>query len=326
MNKKLSNSNIVDIAIATFNGEKYIRLQLDSILSSENFSSLVNKIVVSDDGSSDSTFSILQEYAQKYSFIELHKNTQNHGIVGNFENAISHCHQKYIMLSDQDDYWYPSKLSILTNGIVELENKSVKNVPCLFFTDLKVVDNELNILNESFFGIIKYDLNLFFQRNTILLTNIVPGCAMVFNKELKNIALPIRKGIYLHDWWLLLLARYGGCVGFSSESTFMYRQHQNNAVGVVRKSRINKIQDLFREIEKPDEIYGVSQDVRNRLSEHNLVTNNSVLYQIEEIKNKSRLKKILFAVENLIFFRTTSLINTIARNFRLVFLYLFRKS
>jgi len=316
----------IDIAIATYNGEKYISEQLNSILNSNKFDILVNRIIISDDGSSDTTFEILQNFANEYECIEIFRNKNQSGIVGNFEYAISLCNEKYIILSDQDDYWYPEKLTILRNGIKELESRSKAKEPCLFFTDLEVVDKDLNVIHKSFFGIIKYDLNFFFKRNTILLTNIVPGCAMIFNNELKQLALPITKGIYLHDWWLLLLACYGGRVSFSMKPTFMYRQHQNNAIGVVKKTRFAKIKDLFLETAKQDQTYSVARDVSIRLNEYDILDKESVLVRILDIQNKSRFHKMRFALRNGIFFKTTSVINSFARNFRLAFLYLFRKS
>ena len=147
--------NNLDIVIATFNGEKYITEQLDSILSSEDFDSIVNKIIISDDNSSDRTRDIISDYAKNYPCINLYLNDDKNGVVGNFSNALNISTADYIVLCDQDDFWKSEKLSILTNGIKKLEAGSNENTPCLFFTDLEVVDETLRIIDNSFFHLTK---------------------------------------------------------------------------------------------------------------------------------------------------------------------------
>lgn len=168
--------------MATYNGQKYIREQVDSILA-QSFTDW--ELVVCDDCSTDKTVEILNEYAQKDSRIKVYKNEQNLGFKKNFEKAMNLCSCEYIALSDQDDVWTENHLQIL------LDNMGTKD---LISGNAKLVDSELNDLGTDLFSTQKYEIipdnkeDWFFF---LMHGNIFQGAAMLFKKNLLNKALPI---------------------------------------------------------------------------------------------------------------------------------------
>lgn len=312
--------NTLDIVIATYNGESYILEQLDSILASDDFQSIVDKIIISDDNSTDRTREILTDYTNRYSFIDLHINKGKKGVIGNFSNALNLSTADYVVLCDQDDYWKKDKLTILINGLKDIERNVNGKTPCLFFTDLEVVDVSLQIIDKSFFHMIKNNPDTFFKTHSVLLMNIVPGCSMIINKKLKEIALPIKDGIYLHDWWFLLIAHFVGEVGFSRNSTFKYRQHDRNTLGANKRSFFVKFRDSVKDIFKRDETFNLCEDLYERLSSHDLLDESSVLFKFLQQRERSKLSRLRFMFKNRIYFKSP------LRNFRLVINVLFKKS
>lgn len=202
----------ISVAMATYNGEKYLKEQIDSILKNLTDS---DELIISDDGSTDQTSSIVKEYQKKYSQIKLIEGPKN-GIKQNFVNAISHCKGKYIFLSDQDDIWLENKV----NSILPLflENDLVVH-------DCIIVDSSLNEIEPSFFeyrgsgkGIFK---NIY--KNTYI------GCCMAFKRELVEFILPIPNNIEMHDQWIgIITEKTKKKVNFLQEKLIKYRRHEEN--------------------------------------------------------------------------------------------------
>ena len=307
----------LDIVMATYNGATYLSEQLDSIFSSHNFDDIVYQIIISDDNSTDGTLDLVSRYLSKYPCIKIVQNETKSGVVGNFENALKYSKADYVVLSDQDDVWLPEKLSTLYEGITKLEKNTGINKPCLYFTDLEVVDDELNLISSSFFKWLKIDPKTFFSYNSVLLMNMVPGCAMVINKQLKEVALPVKKNKnYIHDWWFLLIAFYGGAVDFSTEATFKYRQHANNAIGVKKRTFYMNFVDLFVDLRKKEEVFDLSKEVFDRLCETKLIDQDSLLFRFQSIKSKSRFTRLLFMFKHKICFTSNVFHSNIIRNIR----------
>ncbi|RZL67923.1 MAG: glycosyltransferase, partial [Pedobacter sp.] len=126
------NKPLISIALCTYNGEKYIEKQLDSLVS-QSYTPI--EIVISDDSSTDGTWNILEKYAAVYPFIKLFKSRINLGFTKNFEQAISFCNGDFIALSDQDDIWDTDKLSILYNELGDSD---------LFYHDSNFIDENDN--------------------------------------------------------------------------------------------------------------------------------------------------------------------------------------
>ena len=213
--------------MATYNGERYLREQIDSILA-QTIS--FDELIICDDASTDRTCAIVSEYAAKDSRIKLYRNDCNLGFLKNFEKALSLCSADFIALSDQDDIWLPRHLEILLEGI---GNKM------LAVSDAEVVDSQgytsgkllsyyanLNWMPENDLQKAYY---LFFYRCAYL------GAAMLMKKDLIQKALPIPSTIKSHDLWLISLSCFYGGFNRIKESTMLYRRHSRNVTHVEKK-------------------------------------------------------------------------------------------
>jgi len=231
----------VQVLLSTYNGEKYLKEQLDSIINQVG----VNvRVLVRDDGSIDSTVNILEDYKKagqleyysdnnigyKRSFLELASNS-----VGKAE---------YYAFCDQDDYWEPEKL---VSAIMMLEESPTKLFR-LYFSNLRVVDENLNDIGFKDYSNMKLTLGSAMVRSSIA------GCTMVFNNELLSAAVKtnfIEAGIISHDGWLhRLCLSIGGTVVYDTKSYIKYRQHGSNVTGVrqgIVKRVKKELDELFLE-------------------------------------------------------------------------------
>lgn len=202
---------MISVCLATFNGEKYIREQLDSILLQLDQN---DEVLISDDGSTDQTINILESYND--SRITIYKNNFKN-VVKNFEFVINKSNGDYIFLSDQDDIWEQSKvkeyLHVFSN---ELEIT-------LVISNLQLIDKDGNAINREFYKI-NFTDKLF---NNIIQNNFI-GCSMAFRKEVKNFILPFPQGLAMHDWWIGICCIFFGKVHFISKKLINYRRHDNN--------------------------------------------------------------------------------------------------
>lgn len=217
LNKKIS------VVMATYNGSRYLREQLDSIL---NQSVGVDEIVVVDDCSSDDTIKVINEYRRKYSFIYLIQNVTNIGVVKTFEVAINNCKGQYVLFADQDDVWFKDKIEILINNIGD---------NLLIYSDAVVVDKNLNKVLESnlFFYEAVRDFSCF---RDYLFGNNVTGCTMMVNREIFARTIPIPEfGIMFHDQYLALYASYKRKIKRVGIPLMLYRQHDKNVAASFQR-------------------------------------------------------------------------------------------
>ena len=218
----------VDVVLATFNGGRFLREQLDSLLV-QSFSDF--RVLVGDDGSSDETLAIVAEYSRKnpdrFFFLEA---ALGLGACGNFARLLSESTGDYVFLSDQDDVWDREKMSLSLEAIKSLEAKVGENTPLLVHTDLLVVDDELRLISQSFFDFQHLDSRRTDFRD-LLFQNTVTGCSVVMNRALVRKALPVPSAVVMHDWWLALVASSFGYIGFVNRPLISYRQHSSNQVG-----------------------------------------------------------------------------------------------
>lgn len=231
--------NIV-ILLAAYNGEKYLHTMIDSIIAQDcsNW-----QLILSDDGSKDSTPAILQEYADRMpEKITFYRS----GIrFGRPEKHFLHLLQKfhdvpYMMFCDQDDYWHPDKVRKTYEKMKQIETDPT--VPAMVHTDLQVVDGELKPIHPSFLQMSGITGDRM-QVRQLLTQNVVTGCTMMVNKALAELGtkhIP-ETGIPMHDWWLALLAAACGNTGFLNEATIDYRQHGNNSVGAKNVRSVKHI-------------------------------------------------------------------------------------
>ena len=229
----------VEILLSTYNGAQYLPEQLDSILE-QDYKHW--KLLIRDDGSNDDTVKMIEEYCQKYpEQITLLKDGEgNIGISASFRKLLNQSAANYVMFADQDDYWYPDKISTLLSVMLEKEVE-LPSTAHVVFSDLELADAGLNILSSSFLQKTGYSSS---RGNQIFfLKNYVPGCNMMFNRNLIQQALKTENIIGLHDYWLMLIACCVGCITFVPKSLAKYRLHNNNAIGFM-KSNITTMQKL----------------------------------------------------------------------------------
>lgn len=220
----------VDILLATYNGERYLAEQIDSLLA-QTFDDW--RVIARDDGSSDGTVRILESYAACHpgKFMLIEDAAVGLGACGNFGRLMEHSTADYVMFCDQDDVWLPRKIETLMVAMRELEAECGPNTPLLVHSDLQVVDSELRVLHPSFGAIQDIDLVQGRKLNQLLIQNTVTGCAALCNRPLVELSLPIERGALMHDWWVALVASGFGRIEFIPEPTVFYRQHVRNTLG-----------------------------------------------------------------------------------------------
>ena len=202
---------MISVCIATFNGEKYIVEQLNSILPQLRAD---DEVIISDDSSTDNTVALITAFKDKR--IRLFTDQKFRNPIFNFEHCLVHAKNPIVFLSDQDDIWMPDKVQTF----LKFFNEGFEVIVC----DAYIVDENLSIKGGSFFenrksgpGIIK---NL--MKNSYL------GCCMAFKKSLLDLALPFPKDIPMHDIWLGFVAGLGFKVKFIDERLVKYRRHEEN--------------------------------------------------------------------------------------------------
>ena len=233
---------IVTIVLPTYNGEKYLKEQIDSILN-QTYQEI--KIIISDDCSKDNTISILEEYKENEK-IEIFIQEKNIGVVKNLEFLLKKVETPYYMLADQDDYWLPEKVE------KSLEKLKQNNVD-LVFGDLEVVDEKLNTIYPSFgdFMLLNRKIEKYINKYTLnYLYNCVTGCTVLAKKETINYILPFpNKSKYLiHDHWIGIMVSLNGKLAYMPEKYIKYRQHGNNQVGTNKISHGFKTLDQVRKL------------------------------------------------------------------------------
>lgn len=230
----------VSVAMASYNGEKYISQQIDSILRNltEN-----DELVISDDHSTDRTVDIVKSYMKKDSRVKLFFGPSK-GIKANFTNAMFKCKGQYIFLSDQDDIWFDNKVD---NVIPYLRRHDLVVHDCIVTSSVisDIIVSSFFKYRKSGCGVLK---NIY--KNTYI------GCCMAFSRDLMKKALPIPNDIKMHDQWIGILNDiiYQNTY-FLNEPLIFYRRHGNNASSFhhdsiyrMIKNRISLIKELFRRI------------------------------------------------------------------------------
>ncbi len=209
----------VSVCIATYNGEKYIKEQLESILVQL---SEKDEVIISDDHSNDETLKVLNSF--KDSRIKIYFNDGIKGYVPNFENALKKSSGDIIFFSDQDDIWLPNKVKKCLKVLKEKD---------LVVTNAKVINEKMEIIEESLFEVVNTKTGLF--NNWV--KNRYYGCCIAFRREIlkKVLPFPKRYEICSHDRWIPLICEMYYKVGLIEEPLLLYRRHENN-VSCFKKS------------------------------------------------------------------------------------------
>ncbi|MQT58764.1 glycosyltransferase [Pseudomonas sp. FSL R10-1350] len=230
----------VTVCMAAYNGEKYLREQIDSVLSEL---AGTDELVVVDDCSSDATYKLLLSYSAKDPRVKVFKNAYNSGVVKTFETALSYAQNDIVFLADQDDIWMPGRVDTCLAIF-----KSKPEVSAV------LVNAEILAFQEKT-GLSFYPAGLE-PKLTItsqLLRNQFIGCCLCFRRSMLKIALPFPTSISMHDWWLGCCTLLSGSVCFVNESKIYYRRHSTNAspsqrraLSVVLKSRAADVLCFFK--------------------------------------------------------------------------------
>lgn len=224
----------IDILMATYNGEKYLAEQIDSIICQtyKNWNLLIR-----DDGSSDNTFKILMEYEKRDDRIKIIKDEKgNLGIVKNFEELLKISDSELIMFSDQDDVWKKDKIKIMIKYVSDYD---------LIVSDAIVVNEKLECVNESLFYVVKSKNGII--KNTI--KNTYYGCCMLFQRKILKKVLPIPNNKEIgHDLWIGLISERYYKVKFINEKLIYFRRHLNNITTINKSKRNLKMKIVGRYI------------------------------------------------------------------------------
>lgn len=218
------NNSLVSIAIATYNGAKYIGEQLDSIIH-QTYSNI--EIVIVDDCSKDDTVAIIEQYQQEFPFIRLYINEKNSGVTKTFEAAIQKCSGEFIAISDQDDIWELNKIEILVNEIGEHD---------AVYSNSLLVDASGQSLNKSFTTIM--NMKTYYSGAPFLLSNSVPGHTILMKQKFVENILPFPPKM-LFDLWIGFCAAGNNGIKFVDKTLVKYRQHETNTIG-TRDSKNKK--------------------------------------------------------------------------------------
>ena len=318
---------MIEILLATYNGERFLPEQIESI-TSQSFEDY--NILASDDNSSDCTFEILRSYESVFGEKIKVVQSNTHSAKENFYNLLDMADAEYIALCDQDDFWESDKLEKSLKAIQRLEKKYGKETPILVHSDLEIVDGNLNSQNKKMSELtgineaIKYakkESKYLYTLSTeksfsrYLVENNITGNTVIINKALLDIYKRPEVS-FMHDWWLGLIAFTFGKVGFLNECLVKYRQHEKNELGAknplelhnIKKRNKKKIREnydcMFAQVEEFLRLYK-KEDCQN--SDTAFAYN--ILKAFANMKNKNRISRI-FDILRYSFFKS-SLILTI---------------
>lgn len=220
---------MVAIIMATYNGAEYVASQIESIIG-QTYKDW--DLYIRDDGSCDETAKILLSYVKKYHNIHFIDDVyEKKGAKWNFMHLLEMVDEEYYMFCDQDDVWLPDKIEKSLNRLKEIEHKGC---PALVCCDLKVVDQSLNVIFDSYWDYMKLRPSLLVNKKYAISCNLFTGCTMLFNKEAKNVSFPVSELMILHDYWVgLNVIAHKGNVSSINETLILYRQHSTNVCGAI---------------------------------------------------------------------------------------------
>lgn len=214
----MENTSLVSIALCTYNGAKYLSEQLDTLVK-QTYGNI--EIIAIDDCSTDNTFAILEEYAQRFTFLKVLKNERNIGYIKNFEKAILLCKGDFIALSDQDDIWDLEKIRLQVENIED---------NLLIYHDSEFIAENGTLLNKKMSNIINmYEGNSW---KPFLLYNCISGHSILIKTELAKFFLPFDKNEH-HDQQIAFVAGIFGKIRYLNFPLVKYRQHNSSSTDIL---------------------------------------------------------------------------------------------
>ncbi len=237
---KITSPTPIAILMATYNGERYVKEQLDSLVRQDNDQWT---LFIHDDGSSDSTPQILRQYADSHANIHVLDYAPQGGAMKNFFSLLQRVEADYYMFCDQDDVWKKEKVSISLEEMKNMESQH-KSKPVIVFTDLHVTDSSLAIIQDSFWREICLYPEYITTFDEIAASTAVTGCAMLFNQKAKDAIVFPAPYATMHDTWITAcVLKHGGVIKPIPSKMVFYRQHEDNCIGA---EDLNHITLMYR--------------------------------------------------------------------------------
>lgn len=290
---------MISIALATYNGGRYIREQIESIQRQtiQDF-----ELIICDDCSKDNTCAIIEEMCMTDARIKLYKNNSSLGFKKNFEKAISLCNGEFIALSDQDDVWYECHLSELLSALKESKK-------ALAAGDANMVDSNLSPIGLTNFRWMSFDNldadEMEMADSIALWRGMLSGMNMMFTKELKRLMLPFPEKCNYHDVWISLLACFCGGVCIVDKPISSYRRHESNVTIGLKNSRHPRLRSLLghalRVYNQEDRMSALDRIEKISVDEHlDLDPHFYTLKKVVERRSdfRGRLMNVFYEIEN----------------------------
>lgn len=264
---------MTSVVIATYNGERYIIEQIESILAQ---TVPIDEIVICDDMSTDKTVELLQEYIAKNAcekFIKLFVNKENMGYTRNFYNGISKSRGKVVFLADQDDIWEPNKVERMLATMHTYHAEVLCSNFSLIDACGKIYPGKVNIpdfVKNAPEGVSKIEFL------PLLFGNVAQGCTYCFTEKVKNVYLSADYDEIIHDYQIMLIGSIMGGAYFLNEKLIRYRLHGKNNIGFSDKKTLKHI-DFKLKLKKP-KVAGFMDCVKNEIDIPHYITAQAVLY------------------------------------------------
>ena len=253
-------NKLVSICIATYNGERYLKKQLNSICS-QTYENI--EIIIQDDCSSDNTIKIIEAYQQKHP-IKLFQNNTNLGYIKNFESLVAKANGEYIALCDQDDIWEKDKIELLVKNIGSAS---------LIYANSLLIDADDTSLEKTLQEKLKNNFISSQEPLNFLFDNSVSAHAMLFKKELVPTIVPFPQQIYFDAWIAMNAANKQG-VRYLNKNLVYYRQHANNTLGNTTKKSISTKTKIANKVKKKEKnIHLILSKIEEVLQMKNLSEN-----------------------------------------------------
>jgi hypothetical protein len=222
----------VEVLLATYNGERFLREQIDSILA-QDYPAL--RILARDDGSSDATPAILTEYASTFPgrFHVMPAAHPTGSAKANFLELMKAAASGFVCFADQDDVWLPDKVSRSMDAMRALERQHSAGSPLLVFSDLRVVDDELKTIAPSMWRQAGTDPRSARRLERLVGRSVVTGCTLTINRRMLELARRMPPEAIMHDRWIALISAAMGAAAILPGQTVLYRQHAANVIGAA---------------------------------------------------------------------------------------------
>lgn len=270
--------------MATYNGEHYIKEQLDS-LTRQTYPHW--HLYIHDDGSTDHTLEIIHAFAQEHPQVSILEYESQKGAKDNFLSLVRKVEADYYMFADQDDVWYEEKIEISLDRMKELELEHPKK-PLIVYTDLSVADASLQIVGESFWKMSNIHPSLLTRFQDLAATTPITGSTMLFNQKAKEVTVFPATYATMHDAWITAcVLRCGGIIEGIPKPLVFYRQHEANVVGATEAKDITLKYRLrhFKQMK--------SQNMRHYKMLQSLGYGSLVKYLYHKVRYKIRVRHLV---------------------------------